>query len=286
MHCSRNNGWNLLLACGWLLVGGVGGASGGTIPLPAIPVGVTPQAAAHAHNDYEHVRPLWDALDQGFGSVEADIHLVNGKLLVAHDLQDVRPDRTLERLYLDPLAGRVRANGGRVYSLPTPFTLMIDIKSEPEATYRVLQRLLHRYRWMLTRFTDQDTRRGAVTVILSGERPIAAVQRQKERWCGIDGRLSDLELNPSRHLYPWVSDNWGPNFTWRGQGKIPADDLTKLRSLVAQAHAQGRRIRFWGTADEPSGWQVLREAGVDLLNADDLAGLRRFLDRSERRRAP
>src|SRR5436190_1820266 len=34
---------------------------------------------AHAHNDYLHTRPLLDALDQGFCSVEADIHLVNGK---------------------------------------------------------------------------------------------------------------------------------------------------------------------------------------------------------------
>ena len=31
---------------------------------------------AHAHNDYEHARPLHDALARGFGSVEADIWLV------------------------------------------------------------------------------------------------------------------------------------------------------------------------------------------------------------------
>ena len=42
---------------------------------------------AHAHNDYEHTHPLADALEQGFCSIEADIHLVNGKLLVAHDLK-------------------------------------------------------------------------------------------------------------------------------------------------------------------------------------------------------
>src|SRR5262249_1980163 len=36
-------------------------------PLP------TPLIHAHAHNDYEHTRPLFDALDQGFCSVEADI---------------------------------------------------------------------------------------------------------------------------------------------------------------------------------------------------------------------
>src|SRR6266550_2676687 len=67
----------------------------------------TPLAHAHAHNDYEHARPLMDALDRGFCSVEADVWLVNGQLLVAHDLKDARPDRTLQALYLDPLRARV-----------------------------------------------------------------------------------------------------------------------------------------------------------------------------------
>src|SRR5215210_7907450 len=58
-------------------------------PPPALP-------RAHAHNDYEHARPLLDALDRGFGSVEADIFLVDGALLVAHARDSVRADRTLE----------------------------------------------------------------------------------------------------------------------------------------------------------------------------------------------
>src|SRR5688572_20087049 len=59
-----------------------------------------PLAAAHAHNDYEHTRPLLDALDLGYCSVEADIFLVNRQLLVAHNLEDTRPERTLQSLYL------------------------------------------------------------------------------------------------------------------------------------------------------------------------------------------
>ncbi|MEI9962731.1 MAG: hypothetical protein WDM76_16925 [Limisphaerales bacterium] len=69
---------------------------------------------AHAHNDYEHTRPLFDALDNGFCSVEADISLVDGRLLVAHKPSETSPEKTLQRLYLDPLRERVKANGGRV----------------------------------------------------------------------------------------------------------------------------------------------------------------------------
>ena len=81
------------------------------VSLPAgVPAGevFVPLARAHAHNDYEHERPLLDALSHGFTSVEADIYLVGGELLVAHDPEDVVPGRTLQNLYLDPLARRVR----------------------------------------------------------------------------------------------------------------------------------------------------------------------------------
>ncbi|MGI9240008.1 MAG: hypothetical protein ACR2RV_04365, partial [Verrucomicrobiales bacterium] len=75
-----------------------------------------PLQQAHAHNDYEHERPLHDALEHGFCGVEADIYLVGGELLVAHDRKDLKPERTLQALYLDPLQKRVEANGGQVYS--------------------------------------------------------------------------------------------------------------------------------------------------------------------------
>src|SRR5262245_7590292 len=74
-----------------------------------------PQTRLHAHNDYEHARPLLDALDHGFCSIEADIFLVDGQLLVAHDQSKLNPERTLEKLYLEPLRQRVTRNGGRVY---------------------------------------------------------------------------------------------------------------------------------------------------------------------------
>src|SRR2546426_4129702 len=76
-----------------------------------------PLVRAHAHNDYEHARPLLDALDHGFCSIEADVWLVEGKLLVAHDRNKVKPDRTLQALYLDPMRERVRRNGGGVYQI-------------------------------------------------------------------------------------------------------------------------------------------------------------------------
>ena len=86
-----------------------------TTPTPVV-VG-QPLGQAHAHNDYEHDRPLFDALEHGFTSVEADVWLVDGELLVAHDREYVQPGVTLESLYLylDPLQDLVRGQGHSVY---------------------------------------------------------------------------------------------------------------------------------------------------------------------------
>ena len=106
---------------------------------------VTPVKNAHAHNDYQHTRPLFDALDQGFNSVEADVFLVDGKLWSDIRALDLKPDRTLESLYLDPLRERIRANGGKVYRDGPPFWLLVDVKTEAKSTYAALHDVLARY---------------------------------------------------------------------------------------------------------------------------------------------
>ena len=260
--------------------------------LPALAADATePLPRAHAHNDYEHPRPLLDALEQGFCSVEADIHLVEGKLLVAHDLEKVRPERTLEALYLDPLLARCRANDGPVFpGLKDPklrrplaasapdveFTLLIDLKSDGAATYAVLGETLRRYSSILTKFTPTNTQTGPVTVILSGNRPTGLVAAEAERFCAIDGRFPDLEGDtPSVHLVPLVSESWAALAKSQNQ---PLDSTTWLpRREIDLAHAQGRRIRFWAVPDQPAMWRTLRDGGVDLINTDNLAGLATFL---------
>ena len=257
----------LLLGCGLLAAVAVHAAEPNPVPLPN----------AHAHNDFEHPRPLLDALAQGFGSVEADIYLVDGKLLVAHDAKDVRPDRTLEALYLDPLQQRAKEHGGRIYKGGPSLTLLVDVKGNADATYIVLRETLGRYSGMLTRFESGKTTPGAVTVILSGNRPRKMLEGEAVRYAAMDGRLPDLDAGASPALIPLVSADWQPVFTWRGKGDLPAEERTKLREYVRRAHEGKYRLRFWATPDTPAAWKELRDAGVDLINTDDLAGLAEFL---------
>jgi glycerophosphoryl diester phosphodiesterase len=243
-------------------------------PLAADPA---PLIRAHAHNDYEHPRPLLDALACGFGSIEADVHLVDGRLLVAHDRKAVKPERTLEALYLDPLRERVKQNGGRVYRSGPTIILLIDVKSEAVATYEALHAVLKNYAAMLTVFRDGVTTPGAITVIVSGSRAPAVMAAQALRYAAMDGRIDDLNGQTAPALIPLVSDNWQKVFSWRWTGPIPDDEARKLKALVEQAHAQGRQLRFWNTPDNPATWSVLYAAGVDLINTDQLTGLQGFL---------
>jgi hypothetical protein len=228
-----------------------------------------PLPKAHAHNDYEHERPLLDALDHGFCGVEADVYLVDGKLLVAHNRRDLKPERTLQALYLDPLRKRVRENKGSVYSKPAAFTLLIDIKSDAEATYQEISKVLVQYEELFAK--------RAVTAVISGNRAKETIAADKHRHAGIDGRLTDLDSELDKHLMPLISDRWGSHFKWNGEGEMPAYERLKLREIVKRTHAAGRRVRFWATPEKTSVWRELLAAEVDLINTDDLAGLKAFL---------
>lgn len=236
-----------------------------------------PLKQAHAHNDYLHERPLLDALDHGFTSVEADIFLVDGQLLVAHTRRELEPGRTLERLYLDPLRERVKNNGGSVYGDGEPFHLLIDLKSAGEPTYAALHEVLQKYDEMLSVVRDGKLQRKAIDVTISGDRPIATITAAPLRYAGIDGRLGDLGSDVPAHLLPLISDNWNLTFRWRGQGPFREEERQKLHAFVKQAHDAGRQIRFWASPDNEAAWRELQAAGVDMINTDDLAGLEAFL---------
>jgi hypothetical protein len=245
---------------------------------------------AHAHNDYEHPRPLFDALDHGFKSVEADIWLVDGELIIAHDPEDVpqavQEGRTLESLYLEPLRQTVKQNGGSVYpGDPDYFTLLIDIKSEATSTYRALHEELEvydeDYEGMLTQFGPRGVKDGAVTAIVSGNRPRELMQQQRVRYAAYDGRLSDLGVATDQTFVPLISDNWTNHFTWMGDGPMPSSEREKLRSIVETAHANGQRVRFWATPEQSpqreAVWEELLAAHVDYINTDHLSALEAFL---------
>jgi hypothetical protein len=247
---------------------------------------VQPIARSHAHNDYEHERPLFDALAQGFTSVEADIWLVDGELLIGHDEADTASGRKLEDLYLAPLKALIEKQDGYVYPGYThSIELLIDVKSEAGPTYRALAALLARYSDILTLFTPGAVRENAVTAVISGNRALAALSAQHVRYAAYDGRADDLGTDADAAFIPLISENWSKLFSWTGTGAFPDEQRQSLRDVVSAAHAKQRRVRFWATPEDvelrEAVWSELVAAGVDYINTDDLPALRAFLLKSD-----
>lgn len=245
----------------------------------------TPLPHAYAHNDYNHALPLFDALSNGFAAVEADIFLSHGQLLVAHRRWDTAPERTLEDMYLKPLAKIAAQNGNHIFAKSDQsLLLMIDIKSRGNETYQALHSLLQKYEHILTSYHGDSVHISAVTVMISGNRPDKSItQAQKIRYAGYDGRARHLGAEDMPILLmPMISENWTNHFDWRGTGPMPSDDRVKLRNLIDKAHARGQRIRFWNTPDEEPAarqavWTELMAAGVDYINTDNLPALKDWL---------
>lgn len=221
----------------------------------------------HSHNDYEHDQPLTEAISAGFRSVEADVHLKYGKLLVGHNSVNRRSPE-LSRLYLLPLSKLLKE--GVPPGKDHPFYLMIDLKTDGHKTLKVLEQELQR-------FPDWLQTDSPVLIVLSGNVPKQAMLAAEFRGIRIDGRPDDLGKDISADRMPWVSDrfsNWG---TGDGSGKISAASLEKISALALRVHAEGKLLRLWATPDNPTAWKQLQQAGVDLLNTDHLTEMHRFL---------
>lgn len=242
---------------------------------------ITEPYPAHAHNDYLHERPLYDALENGFRSIEADVFAMGDSLYVAHDRRDIKPGRTLRALYLEPLMEQISENGRGIYDSTSPLILLIDIKDDGLSTYKLLDLILNESRDMLCKLSQGAYVPGTVMVIVSGNRPMEYMMQQTQRFAFVDGRMENLTETYPPLLMPLISDRWTRYFSWRGKGDMPEEERVQLRLYVQQAHDRGQLIRFWATPDKAGKereavWTELVEAGADLINTDDLVGLRAF----------
>jgi glycerophosphoryl diester phosphodiesterase len=237
---------------------------------------VQPLPKAHAHNDYLHQKPLHDALAHGFTSVEADVHLIAGELYVVHDKPESSQGlHTLKELYLEPLRKHIKKNRGYIYKQYTsPVYLMIDIKTDAQASYNVLKKQLVGYKEMIYSAANP---KGQVQIILSGNRPIEQVRNEPSSLVSIDGRPEDLPANYPVTFMPVISQNYYKIIRWNGQGNISQEEKQTLEQLVQTTHNQGKKLRLWASPEQVNVWQVLLEAGVDLINTDKLQELQSFM---------
>ena len=239
----------------------------------------TPLNQGHSHNDYWRPHPLYDALQLGFKSVEADVFLVDTTLQVGHLRTDLRRNKTLQSLYLDPLRQLQQAHGG-CYAQPAELWLYVDFKNDGPATYARLRQVLARYRELLS--TPGHPRPAGVRVVLTGGYPRAEVLAAPEALVYLDGQLADLGPAQAAHICA-VNGDWATYFKWNGLGPQPAAEAARLRAWNDEAQRTGQKIRFWNTpaatpAQRRAVWAALLRYPAVLVGADELAELKQVID--------
>lgn len=234
--------------------------------LPAL---LSAQTLIHAHNDYVKPRPLMNALENRVFSVEADVFLVNGALLVAHTAREIDPAKTLKKLYLEPMYQLYTANKGHI-SPDTAYTicLAIDIKEKGSQVIPLLGKMLAAYGDCF----DRSRNPHAIQVVLSGDRTPA------DQWTGyagsiyFDGRPFETYDNATLQRVAFISDNYFNYVDANAPG-----NLDKLKATIEQIHKLGKPVRFWAAPDNAEGWKKLRQLGADILNTDHVSECRAFL---------
>jgi len=244
----------------------------------ALTYGVAPISHGFAHNDYLHKHPLYDAIGNGFTNIEADIFLKNGKLIVAHIFPYFKGRRTLEALYLEPLAELITKNNGHVYAgYSSPIILMIDIKTDGDNTYQVLKPLLEKYRRMLTHYENGKVAYGAVTIVLSGHKPYDLIVNAQSRLAFIDQDLRKIRADSVNHkVFAMASCKYSQLLKWNGKGTLSNSERQKLLTYVAMAHSMGAKVRLWASPEKKKVWDALLSCGVDLINTDQLEMLKNY----------
>ena len=232
----------------------------------------------HSHNDYLNSVPVLNALKYGYKSIEVDIILDNNQLYVAHYWWTKNKDVFINNTYLDTLYKIFKNNEGSIYKNNNPLILLVDIKSSPNETYEVFERLLNNYKPMLSYVVNDSIVEGAVTIILSGKRPVIDyLKKSTKRYVFIDGRISDLGKSISKNVMPIISINWKKEFNWRGYNEFPLDEEEHLLKLIKKVRNEGKMIRFWGSPDNIKSWKLLYLNDVDLINTDKIAELYNYI---------
>ena len=260
----------------------------------------------HSHNDYWRQRPLYSALGSGCISVEADIWKIGKDIFVAHTMDQVVADRTLESMYIQPLIELLdHFNSGKkardiprglFYQNPTQ-TLVLVIDMKTPGTWEVLQQKLQplRERGYLTYWNGEDRISRPVTIVASGVAPfelLAANQTYRDIF--YDAPLEALNDCPGPHCswsnttdlrYDPSNSYYASSSLVNAVGSLHGFALTEsqldlMRQQVRTARERGLVPRYWGTPRWPRGlrdeiWSVLLQADVGVLNVDDLRAARK-----------
>ncbi|WP_018610842.1 phosphatidylinositol-specific phospholipase C/glycerophosphodiester phosphodiesterase family protein [Segetibacter koreensis] len=234
-------------------------------------------ANAHSHNDYEQADPFWAAYNAGFGSIEADIFLREGQLLVAHEEKELVYKRSLEDLYLKPLQSCIEKQKGFVYNDTTKqLQLLIDIKTDSIATLNKLITVLQQYPTLINN--------PSLKIVITGGRPVPDKFPTYPPYILFDGNVGTRYSQASLDKIAMLSSSFKNYSQWNGTGSITKKEKALLKAEIDNAHALHKPVRFWEAPDTTNAWYQLMRLQIDFINTDHINQLAAFLNKYSKTR--
>ncbi|MCF0039315.1 phosphatidylinositol-specific phospholipase C/glycerophosphodiester phosphodiesterase family protein [Dyadobacter fanqingshengii] len=228
-------------------------------------------AQAHSHNDYERKGAFQDAYDQQFGSLEADLFLVNDTLFVAHNLKEISSKRTLNSLYIQPILASVEKNGGSIYSQKdVPLQFLIDLKTGAAETLAALVKELEPHKHIFAPA-------GTIMIVVSGNTPDPTHFEKYPDFIFFDGRPEITYTPDQLKRVGLISQGFGKYSKWNGEGPLPEKEKKTIQKVIKQTHDLGKKMRLWATPDNINSWKIMMSLGVDYLNTDKVKEMGDYL---------
>jgi len=247
----------------------------------------------HSHNDYWRAVPLFEALSLGVTGVEADCHLINGELYIAHTNSSIRPNRTFKSLYLDPLttilenqnAGNGIASSDSMNGVwdtdpSRGIVLMTDLKTEGFSTLAAVQQQLEplRQKGWLSYWNGTSVVPGPITHVATGNTPFAGVLNSTFSNSTYRAVFFDAPLDKLSDIYN-ASNSYYASTSLTGLfHKIPDNGLKKVQMIEAKGQVDlaaklGLVSRYWDIPAWPVSkrtkiWSQMEDLSVGMLNAD------------------
>ena len=223
----------------------------------------------HSHNDYANNTPFYKAFYNDFNSIEADIFLVNGTLLVSHSDKYLEPERTLKGMYLDPILYALRRDTTR------RLCLLIDVKDDHVKTLPALIKALDQLKPLLL---SKDNPQGRLKILISGNRPVPANYKNYPSILWFDDDLIYPHTQAEWDRVGQVSLDFEKWSKWKGTGTIPDADKQRLQKTVDSVHTNtGKLVRFWGAPDNMESWNTQIDFGADIIGTDRIEQLAGYL---------
>ena len=229
------------------------------------------QVKIHAHNDYLKALPLYDALQQHSFSIEVDIFLVKGQLLVGHTLKETTKKKTLSSLYINPIISLFKKHHGFISADSSYKTsLVIDIKQNGTEVLKELVKIFQ----PLRSYFDRSVNPHAVQLIISGDRGPISEWKNYPAYIYFDGRPFEEYDKNAIDKIAMISDNYYKYLNRSNYG-----DIAKLSAVVKKAHDWNKPFRFWASPDTETVWKLLKQCGADIINTDKVRECREYFNK-------